>query len=201
MNNKIKYLPIGILTLTTSVSAVALSSSNIMAADTASTGASVTVSSVCSFTAVVGGSVNLSTAAGTTVNTEATADKHVNIGCNHKDGFIVKAVGFSPDATHPDGLVGNTALYNSASGATIPTGVSGNSSYWSFKVSSASATVTPAYATYASIPNTSITIATFPTVAMGTSSGTFRTDYQVHVGGAQASGAYKGAVKYTVSSS
>ena len=203
MKNKIKYLPIGILTLTTTASGFALSATPVIAATSGSKTASVTVAKSCSFSSASTTSSTLSLTAGATSTTEGNTSKTINtVICNTTNGFYVQAVGFSPDATHPDGLEGNTAMYGAD--GTIPTGTSGADSYWGFKVSNAvsstnnTPSIVPAYSVYATVPNSPVTIAEYAATTTGVSSGSFRTDYQVHIGADQASGSYSGAVKYII---
>lgn len=204
MKNKIKYLPIGILTLTTAVSGAALSSARVAAdgENEKSSPVSVTVSSACVFTSGASPSTSLSIYAGNTSNTESSDKDAISISCNNPNGFSVKAVGYGPDAQHSEGVEGNTALYDSLNGNTIATGNSGTDSYWSFKAkmiySSTSASIVPAYTTYASVPSEPTEIATFAGTTSSSMVGIFRTDYQVYASPTQPAGSYEGAVKYTI---
>lgn len=203
MKNKIKYLPIGILTLTTAVSGVALSSARVAADTQGSRDVSVTVGTSCNFSESSSYSGSLSVYPGNTSNTEADSSKSFSqVTCNNPNGFSIQAQGFSPDSEHPDGYAGNTWLYDSLNGGTIPTGNSGEGSYWSFRVSQAfsttQTTVTPGYNVYTLVPENPVTIVSFNSTTSSTVIGAVRTDYQVHVGSVQTAGAYKGSVKYTI---
>ena len=202
MKNKIKYLSVGILTLTTASGGVAFLGAPVLAETSGSKPATVTVANACSFFSSTSISSSLSLSAGSTANTESDSSRVTNtVVCNSPNGFSVQAVGFSPDATHPDGLEGNTAMYGT--NGTIATGISGDNSYWSFKVSNVSSSTNSAaiagdYDEYSVIPDSPVTIAQYAAAASGVSGGTFRTDYQVHIGGSQAAGSYSGVVKYTL---
>lgn len=198
MKNNLKYLPIGILTLTTAVSGAVLSGTGVSAADTASAGISVTVGAACTFSA--GGSASATTtinaqAGGGVVNTESLTRPNFSISCNDPDGFVIQAAGQNGDTN----LRGNGAI----SAAYIPTGTttSGTSS-WAFKVTNATATAGTvnyaAYQNYSSVPATATTIASYSGSASAVVSGTMRTDYQIYTTSSQASGTYTGAVEYTI---
>ena len=205
MKNKIKYLPIGILTLTTAVSGAALSSARVAAdgENEKASPVSVTVSTACFFTSEASPSTSLSIYPGNTSNTESSDKGNISISCNNPNGFSVKAVGYGPDAQHSEGVEGNTSLYDSLNGNTIATGNSGTDSYWSFKAkmihsSTSGSTIVPAYTTYTSVPSEPTEIATFAGTTSSSMVGIFRTDYQVYASPTQPSGSYKGAVKYTI---
>lgn len=202
MKNKIKYLPIGILTITTAFSGVVLSSAGVAADEiTNSRPASVTVGSACTFTGTTSYTENLDVYAGTLVESN-TGRAPYEIKCNDPSGFVVQAVGFSPDAENPAGKEGNNFMYGGALG-NITTATSGDNSYWSFRIGfyyASTGTVTPAtgYNSYHTIPNTATTVLTYSGSTSDTVSGLFRPDYQVFAANAQAAGTYSGAVKYTL---
>lgn len=207
MKNKIKYLPIGILTITTALSGVALSSSGVAADTSGSKPASVTVGTACTFVGSSSYTENIEVYAGTLVESD-TSRAPYEIRCNDANGFTVQAIGFSPDATHSSGLEGNNFMYGGALG-NIATGTSGDNSYWSFKIgfayaSEGTATIASGYNNYQPIPGTGVGLgeaATVVTYSGSTSafvSGLFRPDYQVFAAVAQGSGTYAGAVKYTL---
>lgn len=210
MKNKIKYLPIGILTLTTVFSGVALSSASVKAATTGSAEVTVSVNTACNFTGDTTFTTSLIADAGVRLDTESIADATrglFNVTCNNPDGFYVTAIGFSPDASNPGGLEGNTSMYSTK--GTINTGTSGDNSYWSFKVSRVTGTNasivgtaqgdTVNYANYANVPETDTTIVRYgATYSTDVVSGTIRTDYQIYTSPTQPAGTYTGAVKYKI---
>ena len=202
MKNKITYIPIGILTLTTALSGVALSSARV-AADTSGTrSAAVTVSPSCTFTGSTSYTATMAVYAGNTTSTGETSRNPYTASCNNPSGFVIKAVGASPDADHSEGLEGNTAMYSPA--GLIQTGTAGPNSYWGFKITYAAATagtstVTEGYNnTYTTIPSEPTTIISYSGSTSNTVVGLFRPDYQVYVNLTQPAGTYTGAVKYTL---
>lgn len=203
MKNKIKYLPIGILTTTTALSGVALSSAGVAADQLSSSKpASVTVGTACTFTGSTSYTENIDLYAGTLVESN-TARAPYEVKCNDPNGFKIQAIGFSPDSTHPGGLEGNTAMYNSATGATIATGTSGTNSYWSFKIgfayaSEGTATIATGYNSYKNVPSSALDLITYSGSTSSFVSGLFRPDYQVFAAMFQGAGSYAGAVKYTL---
>ena len=202
MKNKITYLPIGILTLTTALSGVVLSSAGAVAELSGSRTAAVTVGTSCTFTGTTSYSADLSVYAGNTVESSTSRDPYI-VSCNNPSGFVIKAIGSSPDATHPTGLDGNTAMYNDVADTTIPTGTSGDNSYWSFRIGFAFATagsytITSGYSDYHNVPNSATTVISYEGSTSTAVTGLFRPDYQVHAAIGQAAGSYAGAVKYTI---
>lgn len=199
MKNKIKYLPISILTLTTVASGAALSSGGTLAVTSGSKTAAVTVTSACSFSSVSGNVANLDVTPGGISNTQ-DSDRSSVVSCNNPLGFEVQAVGFAPDADHAEGYEGNTAMYGP--NGTIPTGTSGTDSYWSFKTrvihATTTATVTPGYGEYSEVPDTAVKILDVAGATGSSVMGIFRTDYQAHVSASQPTGSYSGKVKYTI---
>lgn len=205
MNKKLTYLPIGILTLTTAFSGVALTSANVIAETTGSKTATVTVPTSCTFTTAASYSTALTVYAGSTADTTSNTSKAMNqVSCNDPAGFKITALGFSPDATHAEGLDGNNTLYDSVSGNTIATGTSGDNSFWAFKVGAAygtsTVTVATGYGDFSEVPGgeTPVDIITYGGTSAGSVTGLFRTDYQVHASSMQPGGSYTGAVKYAI---
>jgi len=201
MNKKIKYLPTIILTFATVVSGIVLTGSSVFAATSVSKNAIVNVSPACSFSAGDGYTANLSIAAGASANTERDTKTNIEVTCNNLSGFSVQAVGYSPDATHSDGLDGNTDLYSAA--GLIHTGVTGPDSHWAFKITDATSTtsysILNGYNEYSSVPDSPTGVVSYaaPSTA-GYVTGTLRTDYEVYVSAEQNSGVYAGKVKYIV---
>lgn len=209
MRNKIIYIPVMTLTLITALSVVGLSAARVSADDEPPyRDASVTVETTCAFTSEERKEpYALSVASGNSVDTTDLSDEEkppFEVSCNDLNGFVVEAVGFSPDADNKDGAVGNTAMYSPV--GTIPTGTSGTESYWAFRVSSATATGTDVESDYSAddtwytIPGgNGATIASFKAKGDGTTvTGLVRTDYKVYASAAQAAGSYTGKVKYTL---
>ncbi len=201
MNKNIKYLPTAILTLLTLTSGIMLAASSVSAVASASKNAIVNVSPACSFTAGDGYTANFSLAAGALANTENDTKTDIEVTCNNLSGFSVQAVGYSPDATHSDGLDGNTDLYSTV--GRIHTAIDGPDSRWAFKITNASSTtsysILGGYDEYSSVPDSPTGVVNFtaPTTA-GYVTGTLRTDYEVYISPDQVSGAYAGKVKYIV---
>lgn len=203
MKNKLKYLPTLTLTLMTVFAGAVLASAGANADVTRD--AVVNVLTACSFTNSSSSyTTDLSIAPGGTEDTEEiTTRPTFGVTCNANNGFSVNAIGFSPDATHPDGADGNTSMYGSY--GTISTGTSGTNSYWAFKVSSASATGSTAtiespYSGYSNIPSSTTPIVSFsaPSTPGTHVTGNVRTDYKVHVNPSLPAGTYTGKVKYTI---
>ena len=207
MKMKLKYLPSLILTLITMLSLLALLAPS-ASADTPAD-AVVNVTEGCAFDDDYSHTFTLSFAPGLVVNTESATRPTINVTCNNPNGFKINTIGFSPDATHASGNEGNTFMYGST-GVNIATGTSGTSSYWSMKISSATATRadggTPAatvsiqspYSAYSNVPATSTPVISYGAVTDSTVNGTMRADYQVSLATDQAAGTYTGKVKYTV---
>ena len=208
MQNKIKYIPTTILTLMTLATATGLSSVAASAATEGSRNASVTVETTCTFT---GGEstydIALTGIPGTSVDTlayDSTAKPSFSVSCNDINGFKVKAIGFSPNASSAgEGVDGNTTMYGV--NGTIATGTSGSDSYWAFRTSaltaSAGSTATTNYGaanTWYAIPSVLTSVADFTGVGASTVTGTVRTDYKVYTSPSQAAGTYTGKVKYYI---
>ena len=208
MKNKLKYLPTLLLTLTTAFAATLLSSASVEA--DISKNAVVNVLPVCSFTNSESSyETSISMAGGTLENTESLIRPTFDVSCNSTNGFSVNAIGFSPNTSGGTGVDGNTNMYGEY--GNIATGTSGTASYWSFKVTSASAsanssaTIQPngvgsnTYATYSNIPSSTTPIVNYagPTTP-GYVTGSVRTDYQVYANPGQPAGTYTGMVKYTM---
>ena len=197
MKNNLKYLPIGILTLTTAVSGFVLSAPGTKADANAT--ATVSVGSACSFTTSTHTSI-INAMPGNVYTTESDSTR-ANIAattCNDPDGYLVQAAGQN----------GSTVLTGANTGATIVTGTntSGGTSSWAVKVTSASSTVTSGVSvnstydgTYGVIPATAATLATYTGSSTAVVSGSMRTDYQVYVYNAQVADTYEGTVEYTIS--
>lgn len=208
MKNKIKYLPIGILTLTTAVSGAALTATHAYADTSASSQASVTVATACAFTSAAAVSIPLSTPPGTYTNTEGSGTRNITITCNTSNALKIQAVGVAPHSGSPSTAEqGYNALYYAAEDASIPSNTpaaAGSNSYWAFKITSASAstnaTITNNASSYSIVPTTPTDVVTFAAAATPASvtTATLRTDYQVQVASTQAAGAYTGGVKYLI---
>lgn len=203
MKNKIKYLSVSTLTLTTVLSGAVLASSSAVA-DSGSTNVSVSVGEACVFTGTSSSVSNLAIYSDNVVNTESDTSKNNSVvRCNIPNGFTVQAVGYSPDATHPEGAQGNTSMYSISGTILTSAPTSDGHSYWGFKVTSANsststATITPSYASYSAVPSSPTTILTVPSSTSGNNTASFRTDYQVYANTRQTVGIYTGAVKYII---
>ena len=215
MKIKLKYLPSLTLTLMTVVSGAALLMPGASAA-TESADAVVNVNDACGFDSDYSYTSSLSTAAGTTVNTESDTTKNssdglVHVTCNNINGFLIQAIGSSPTSSSSGaGVDGATDMYG-ANGI-IPTGTAttGATSNWAMKVTSATVTsptgtgaptaTVPATwdNTYGAVPNATTTVITYGGSTSATVVGNFRTDYRVYVSSTQTAGSYEGAVKYTI---
>lgn len=191
MKNKIIYLPVSLLTLVTALSVVALSSYRAAAV---TSDATVTVSDACGFTSS-GFDWVVSAVGGQSYNTESET-KSATVTCNDPDGFVIKAAG------NPD-----TDLSGNSTGLDIATGTSGSSSYWAFKVTSATNNVSGGTATiaagyndndYHNIPAEATPIITYSGSATSVTTGSFRTDYKVSISTTQAADTYTGGVEYTI---
>ena len=130
-------------------------------------------------------------------NPDASGYNGITVACNSSN-WSVSAIGGTTGAT-------NTSLYYNdgttnheiATGTAASTEISGDS-YWAFKIASLSTSdgvaVASGYGVFTTIPET-------PTpVVNGTKSAnvTIKPQYQVYANSTQASGAYTGAVVYTV---
>lgn len=209
MKNKIKYLPIGILTLTTAVSGASLMSSGAHAALNASATASVTVSTACAFSSSATTNIVMSTPPGSYSNTEGIGSRDIVVTCNSSNALSVQAVGVAPHSGSPTTPVqGYNSLYNASENTSIasntPAAAGASNSYWAFKITSAAtttdATVTNTYSSYSIVPTSQTEVVRYnaATTTSPTSTMTLRTDYQVQVSTNQASGSYTGGVKYVI---
>lgn len=192
MKNKIIYLPALSLTLVTALSGVMLAASRVSAE---SADATVSVVDSCAFGSS-GYSWTFSAVAGGTYDTTSVADsaKEVSVSCNDPDGFYVKAAG------NP-----STVLAGTTAGHDIATNTTGSSSYWAFKVSSASndisggtASIASGYGSYHTVPASATPIITYSGSASSIVTGKFRTDYEVSISSTQVSDTYSGGVEYTI---
>ena len=205
MNNKLKHLPIGILTLTTVVSGVALSAPGAFAESSAN--ATVTVGDACTF-AITSNTTTLSSIVpGSVVNTEGDTSRNgiFDTTCNNPNGFKIQAIGYT------NSTEGSTVMSSSTTGLSIATGLNttGNTSSWAFKVTNATGSAGVAidsdYASrgasddlYRVIPSTADDLVTYTGSSSAVVTGTLRTDYRVYVSASQAAGTYTGAVRYTI---
>lgn len=187
MKNKIKYLPIGILTLTTAYSGILLAGSG--ASATTSSNATVTVGDSCSFTSE-GITTVFSGSAGQTYNTESDT-RLATVTCNDPAGFVVKARGKD----------GNSSLVGSTSGSSIVTGNAnpGSTSSWGFKVTSSTGTIESGYGSgYTSVPTNATQIMRYSGSSTAITTGNFRTDYKIYITSSQPADTYTGGVEYTI---
>ena len=207
MKNKITYLPIGILTITTALSGVALSSARVAADTSGSKTASVTVSAACNFTGSTSYSETVPVYAGTTQTTNAGRAPYM-IQCNDPAGFKIQAIGSSPDASNPDGLDSNNFMYGSTAGniATGTPATAGTNSYWAFKITNAMATAgtasvvtTPVdYTNWAPVPATAQDVISYTGSTTTSVIGMFAPVYQIQASATQTPGTFTGKVKYTI---
>lgn len=200
MKNTIKNISTILLTLTFGSFGTLLTASHAIAA-TASADTTVIVNDACTFTGDFSGNlVVLAPTPGTSANSEEFALTSPTVSCNNINGFQIKAVGFSPNASNPSGVEGATAMYNA--NGTIPTGTTGTDSHWAFKITSATAsttaTIQPGYNSYTNVPSSNTPVIQFAGSTTAVVTGSFRPDYMVSVSATQPSGEYTGAVKYTV---
>lgn len=221
MKIKLKYIPTLILTLMTAFAGLALLAPYAAALNPDSADAWVEVNDSCGFDSDFSYTYTFSAVNGTADDTDnIVSDPRptITLNCNSISGFVVKAVGFSPDATHATGDDGNTDMYSSTTTAIIPTGAgtttgtipTSTASFWGMRIqasvtqpsSGASATVASAYAlaahNYAAVPTTATTVVTYPGSTAMTVEGTMRPDYGFYVSQSQPAGTYTGKVKYTV---
>lgn len=210
MKIKLKYIPTLILTLMAAVSGLALTTPYVGATNPDSVEARVEVSQACSFDDDYSSTFNISAMNGTSGTTESMnrvnpTDNMVHVSCNNIAGFDIKAVGYSPDATHASGYDGNTDMYSSTVSTPIPTGTatSGATSAWAMKVGSASSstsyTYQNGYNAYSNVPTTpAVSVLRFAGSTSAVVTGTFRPDYQYYISQSQPAGTYTGKVKYTI---
>lgn len=189
MKNKITYIPISILTLTTALAFVGLTTSGARAA-TGSAGASVTVADACAFS-TSGSTSIISATAGGVFTTEEDDKTVASITCNGSEGFVINARG-EEGVTTLSGTSGNIAT---------GTATSGSFSNWAFKVTSTSGSTVSPYGGYSAVPSTATPIINFAGTTGVISSGTFRTDYRVYVSSTQTADTYTGGVEYTITAS
>ena len=230
MKNKLKYTPSLILILTTVFAGLVLTAPYAMAESDGpySADAVVTVDESCSFDSDYTYTSTYTLSNGTAKDTEDDSSKPtVNVTCNNSTGFSIKAIGYSPDATHATGNDGNTDMFMTGGTATspvIPTGSGSTNttfavsapSFWGMRVntgtnpatstsyvtSSTSYTINSTYNTaahtFAVVPSSATTIIHYTGSESAPVTGTFRTDYGVYVSQAQPAGTYTGKVKYTI---
>lgn len=204
MKNKLKYLPVSILTLTTVLAGTTLAGSSVSADTTASRNVAVTVGASCNFDTDTSYTSSLSLISGNSATTEGDSTKSISmISCTGFNGFKIHAVGYSPTASSPTVRVeGATDLYGAA--GTIPTGTAGPGSYWGFKIGSVQSntgyTIASSYGDYSAVPSTLTEIVSYNAGATPavTITGQFRTDYKVSTAISQPTGTYTGGVKYVI---
>ena len=178
----------------------------------------VEVNDACSFDDDYSSTFNISAMNGTTGNTESmnrvnppsAGDNLVHVSCNNISGFSIKAIGYSPDATHTTGYDGNTDMYSSTTSAVISTGTatSGATSAWAMKITSATNDVVTTTSgvtypngyqnTYGVVPSSATTVLHFAGSTSAVVTGSFRPDYQYYISQSQPAGTYTGKVKYTI---
>lgn len=222
MKNKLKYTPSLILILTTVFAGLLLAAPHASAESDGpySADAVVTVDESCSFDSDYSYTSTFTVLNGTAKDTESDTSKPtVGVTCNNSTGFSVKAIGYSPDATHTTGNDGNTDMFMTGGTATspvIPTGAGSTNttfavsapSFWGMRVdpttvtSSTSYTINATYNTsahtYAAVPSSATTVVHYAGSPSTPVTGTLRTDYGFYVSQAQAAGTYTGKVKYTI---
>ena len=224
MKIKLKYIPTITLTLTAALGSFVLLAPYASALNSNSGDARVEVADSCEFGADYSYTSNFSVTNGTASDTESDSLKPtVQVTCNSSTGFVVKAIGASPDASHSAGLDGNTAMYGglyngTATGPTIATGSgtttgtipASTSSFWGMRISSAAIsspsgatpTIASAYNTaahnYVAVPSSETTVVTFPGSTSAVTQGTMRADYGFYVSRTQPAASYVGKVKYTI---
>ncbi|MBQ3280317.1 hypothetical protein IJG92_01535 [Candidatus Saccharibacteria bacterium] len=203
---KIKSISILTLGLTLMFAAAFVVNSRAVSAATGSADAVVNVVAACGFDDATA-TTTIPTASGVVSNSETITRDPIEIICNGLNGWNIQALGYSPDSSNPTGADGNTSMYSPVSGGTgnfIPTGTSGTNSYWSFKITSVTASagtasIATGYNAYSNIPSSAVTVASFTGDGTGSSiTGYLRPDYQIFVDGGQAPGTYTGKVKYTI---
>lgn len=183
--------------------------SNVSAVEgSASTNASVTVSSACSFSRTNGsGEYNGILANNSSIEIVGST---FTTFCNDPGGYAVYAIGYSNNE------YGNTDLiYNNEStsanniktnGDTIGSGNSNNGSSWKMKLVPVENNFTPTiennYSSYNNIPSTYTKVASYNNVTANDSDSTtgssITTHYQATASSTQPAGTYAGAVKYTM---
>lgn len=205
MKNKLKYLPVSILTLITTFSGTVLAGTSVSADTTGTRPIAVTVGASCNFDTDTSYTHSLSLISGNTADTTGDSTKQIStISCTGFNGFKIYAVGYSPNDSTGVKVEGATALYSTPT-ASIPTGTSSSTgSYWGFKVSSASSntgyTIANPYTAYSAVPNAITEIISYAPGASPSTTieGGFRTDYIVHADITQPTGTYTGGVKYVI---
>lgn len=222
MKNRLKYIP-SLLLISATVFAGLELVSPVVSAATDNADAVVTVNDACLFdddfsytyTYTVNSGMSDDTEGTDRETTVGTKDKEITVTCNDINGFVIQAIGFSPDATHSAGYAGNTDMYSATTTAVIPTGAgtttgtipASTPSFWGMKITSATATsgtptITAAYATaahtFTAVPNSTAVVVTYPGSTAGVVTGTMRPDYGFYISDAQPAGTYTGKVKYTI---
>ena len=120
--------------------------------------------------------------------------------CPNSTDHQIYAVGYTNDTN------GNTNLVNSSANSTIPTGTAnGNVSNWSMKIakdttsySPANLTIDTGYDAYHAVPATTARIASYTGGTDSTTGSAVLATYKAKVSDSQASGAYTGKVKFTL---
>ena len=222
MRNKLKYIPSLLLILATVFAGFGLTMPGARA-ETAPADAVVNVNDACTFDDDFSYTFTYAVDAGTADDTEdearetttGTGDKEITVSCNNINGFVIQAIGFSPDATHSAGYAGNTNMYSSTTSAVVATGAGATTgtiptstpSFWGMKITSATSpdgtvTINPTYGTtahnYVAVPNATTTVVTYPGSTTGVVTGTMRPDYGFYISDTQPAATYTGKVKYTI---
>ena len=213
---KIIYLPIGILTGLTAVSAVALAGNAVLAAtDTGTATASVTVGSACSFTSDsdhdsetgIYEVTSFDETPGPGITSIGDGGSMV-ISCNDAGGFAIYAVGSNDTGNNADI---NKLIFNNTTNSqySIGTGTvtGGENSSWSFRLTQDATTSSTAngvvgspvnYGNYASVPASYDKVFDAAGATSGLTTATVHASYKIYISQAQAAGTYTGGVKYTL---
>lgn len=222
MKNKIKYLPIGLLTLTTVLSGASLAGVGVFATTAACTTtngtttcsgagaipietgvasntATVHVSSACTFTNTDDATETASFDAGVYDTTHFANLNTIQAVCNDASGLKVYAIGYSENTD------GNTNLVSEV--GTIATGTyteGDTTSSWAMKITdnggTNTAVIPTAFQDYNVVPNDYTLVASFAPQTATASSIKINTSYAVFASRTQPAGSYTGKVKYTITS-
>ncbi len=196
-----------VLTILTLLAFSFLSSTEVLADETKSATASVTVADACTVSGIVNtphtGTVPNGIYSGSSsYYPNGIGKTTLTVVCNDSSGYAIYAVGYT------NNTYGTTTLNGINTGQTIATGtaVNGTNSNWAMKLTSAGSSYVPViestnpnnFTAYHAVPSTSTKVASYPSATDTTTGSQLETTYAVYVSPTQTADIYSGKVKYTL---
>ena len=200
-------LTAAVLTILTLLAFSFLSSTKVLADETKSATASVTVADACTVSGIVNtphtGTVPNGIYSGSnSYYPNGIGKTTLTVVCNDSSGYAIYAIGYTNDTD------GTTTLNGINTGQTIATGtaVNGSTSNWAMKLTATGSSYIPVvestspnnFTAYHAVPSTSTKVASYPSATDTTLGSTLETTYAAYVSPTQAADTYTGKVKYTL---